>query len=350
MARRLFIPGTGGCFFEASDGSRVASILDLALDRQTSFICRHSEDPDALEPERTTGMTEADGAPVKLHAAGPIRAVYEPFFDAIGPATTSKLYTFFNYDWRLDIRYTGGRLREFLVDNAAGGKWDIVCHSQGGLVLTWASLLLGATEFPKLVRRVIFMGVPFQGTVNSVAGLLNGVGLVGDNLVKAEPATVRTWPSVYQMMPRWTLRVPEARGVELFQTSTWRKDGVLGAAGDTKSGVDPNLLARARKYKVALDGQNFEALRAVEKLVFTMGHNINTRGRMPAFPKLPPDERRDGDVIMRGDGLVPVDMTFKLLPTPMKDSIDSLLTPVRSHMLMCSSLAQFSQCESILEA
>lgn len=350
MARRLFIPGTGGCFFEASDGSRVASILDLALDRQASFTCRHSADPDVLAPERTTGLTESNGTPITVHAAGPIRAVYEPFFDAIKPGTLSKLYTFFDYDWRLDIRYSGGVLRDFLTDNAAGGQWDIVCHSQGGLVLTWASLLLGAAEFRRLVRRVIFMGVPLQGTVNSVAGLLKGVGLVGDDLVKAQAATVRTWPSVYQMMPRWTVRVPDAKGVELFQTSTWRKHGVLGTPGDTNVGVDPNLLARARKFKVALDGENFEALRSIEKLVLMMGHNLNTRVRIPAFPKLPSDARRDGDVIMRGDGLVPVDMTFKLLPTAVKDAVDSLLTPVRSHMLMCSSLAQFSQCEAIFQA
>src|SRR5688572_1095141 len=131
MRRRLFVPGTGGCFFADGTGGREASILDLALDDQKDFICEHESNPEHLPPLRTSGLKDAQGNPVSLRAAGPIRAVYKPFFDeTTRPPAARKSYQFFDYDWRLDIRHSGELLWERLKQSGEAEPWDIVCHSQ----------------------------------------------------------------------------------------------------------------------------------------------------------------------------------------------------------------------------
>lgn len=347
MRRRLLIPGTGGCFFADDAGGRHASIFDLALDRQTDFVCEHAADPEELVPRRTSGLTDAQGNPVPLSAAGPIRAVYKPFFDeTVGPASRQKAYQFFDYDWRLDIRYSGEQLWESLKRSAGAEAWDIVCHSQGGLVLLWASVLAGPVAFKKLVRRVVFCGVPIQGTVNAARALVSGVDLLPG--VKANVSTVRTWPSVYMMLPRWRLHIAGATGVELFKESTWRAAHLSSPGAGPTRGISVDLLARAQEWKRRMDRHDFAALAAIERFVICQGHAINTWARTPEFPTFPDLEGpRDGETVVEGDGLAPAARSIQFLPPALKRRISNLAVPVRSHMLMCSSLYQVLLCHRI---
>lgn len=347
MRRRLFIPGTGGCFYADEAGGRHASILDLALDRQRDFICEHAADPAELAPRRTSGLNDAQGNPLALRAAGPIRAVYEPFFDeTVGPASTRKAYQFFDYDWRLDIRYSGEQLWERLKQSGDAEAWDVVCHSQGGLVLLWASRLAGPAAFRKLVRRVVFCGVPIQGTVNAARALVAGVDLLPG--IQADVATVRTWPSVYMMLPRWRLHIADATGVELFKESTWKKADLLAPDADLRRGISPALLARAQEWKQWLDGHDFAPLAAIERFVICQGHTINTWIRAPDFPRFPDLEGpRDDVTLAAGDGLAPAARSVEFLPRALVRRLSSLAVPVRSHMLMCSSLHQVLLCNRL---
>lgn len=348
MTRRLFISGTGGCFFHDPAGNAVGSVVDLALDHQRDFVCEHAADPNVLGPLHTSGRKDAAGRPLELTPAGTIRAVYTPFFDQVQAASTRKVYTFYNYDWRLDLRFNGARLWHMLETSGDDQPWDIVCHSQGGLILTWASILAGPAAFRRFVRRVVFFGVAMQGTVNAVEALLDGFPLAP--FVRADAATVRSWPSIYMMMPRWRLRVAGTTGIEAFKSSTWKKAQRLAPGTDLHQGISESLLLRAQAWKAALDTQTFEALRSIERLVFVQGDNINTRARAPAFPRLPDQRQQDGELVVRGDGLVPMDLTLSLLPHALRSRIDSIATPVPSHIWMCSDQNQLDLCERIFSS
>jgi hypothetical protein len=346
MRRRLFIPGTGGCFFDDGNGTRHASILDLALDHQKDFVCEHPDDPVELAPLRTSGLTD-HGQPVRLTAAGPIRGVYDPFFDeTVALGSTTKAYRFYDYDWRLDLRYNGELLWQWLQGQGAEEAWDVVCHSQGGLVLLWASLLAGAVRFPKFVRRLVFCGVPIQGTVNAASALTSGSQILPG--LAADPATVRSWPSIYMMLPRWRLGVPGSSGAESFKESTWRRASLLAPGADLAQGISPALLARAQEWKRQIDAFDFAPLAAIDRFVICQGHQINTWARTPAFPMFPDlAGRRDGHILVDGDGLAPNQLSVQFLPPSLLGRASSLLVPVRSHALMCSSLHQVLLCNRI---
>lgn len=320
--------------------------MDLAHDRQRDFICEHAADPDVLPPLRTTGLRRPNGTPIDVTAAGVIRAIHTPFFDQVHPVTRRKVYEFYAYDWRLDLRYNGARLWEMLQGSGRSEPWDIACHSQGGLLVLWASIVAGPVEFRKFVRRVVFFGVPLQGSVNAVQALVNGFSLVPG--LDLDAAVVRTWPSVYMMMPRWRLRVPGATRVEAFKASTWSSANLLAADGDLQKGISPDLLERARAWKKEMDSQSFEAMRGIERLVVVQGDNLNTLARTPKFPAMPDLEgRRDGEVIVRGDGLVPMDLTLRLVPRELGAMLESVASAVNSHDLMVADQDQANLCERI---
>ena len=178
MTRRLFIPGTGGCVFQDRAGNPIGSILHLALDRQRDFLCEHAADPDVLPPLRTSGLRDASGNPIEIQAVGPLRAAYEPFFEQVQGLSRRPAYEFFNYDFRLDLRFNGERLWEKLRAGGDDQPWDIACHSQGGLLVVWASILAGPAQFSRCVRRVVCFGTPLQGTLNALDALLHGASLV----------------------------------------------------------------------------------------------------------------------------------------------------------------------------
>jgi len=345
MTRRLFIPGTGACVFQDLAGNPIGSILHLALDRQRDFLCEHAADPDVLPPLRTSGLRDAAGNPVEIQAVGPLRVAYQPFFEQVRGLNREKVYEFFNYDFRLDLRFNGERLWQKLREGADDQPWDIVCHSQGGLLVVWASLLAGPEQFPRRVRRVVCFSAPLQGTVNAADALLRGASLA--TALDVHAATVRTWPSIYMMLPRWRLRVPGATGVELFKASTWQRAGCLAPGDDVRTGISANLLLRAQAWKAALDNQSFEALRSIERLVIVQGDNLGTWARAPDFPRLPSRERQDGVNVVRGDGLVPADLTLQLLPQALSQRLESIVTPVQSHNFMCADPSKAELCERI---
>lgn len=338
MTKRLFIPGTGACIFcrthQGVVGDIVGSILDIALARQSELRCDHDDRADVLEPRATSGLMDG-GSPVEITANGRISAVYRPFAESIAPR-----YEFFDYDWRLDIRYSAKRLREFL--EARGERWDVVCHSQGGLVLLIASLEMDPAAFHRAVRRVVFLGVPYGGTLNAATALLDGVDLLPG--VNVEPSVVRTWPSIYMMLPRWHVGARGTLGADLLKDSTWASADLLSP--DPQHGIHPGLLARARELFLMLSAEPFGALKGVERFAVIQGRNHNTRLRVPAFPTLPSLDQLDGQAVVRGDGLVPADVTMRMYPGDLKDRMDSIFTNVRSHMLMGSELSRFLLCES----
>ncbi|MGB5757696.1 MAG: hypothetical protein WBM50_12345 [Acidimicrobiales bacterium] len=113
----------------------------------------------------------------------------------------------FAYDWRLSNRLNGERLaaraeqelRRWRRHSGNGdARFVFLCHSMGGLVARWFIDVLGGHAD---TRTLITIGTPYQGAAPALDALVNGVhpglGPLRPNL----SSLVRSFPSVYQLLP-----------------------------------------------------------------------------------------------------------------------------------------------------
>jgi len=192
----------------------------------------------------------------------------------------------FDYDWRRDNAENAARLHRFIQEKSKYVSeerarrfnitdepvtFDIVAHSMGGLVaryylrygdqplpddgslpeLTWA----GA----KHVRRLVTVGTPNAGSIDSVQSLVDGVEFF-PILPSYEPALLGTMPSIYQLLPRPRHRmVVDAAGekpVDLYDTQAWQDRGWGLADPDQDTYLQwllPGEKDPARRRAIALD-------------------------------------------------------------------------------------------------
>ncbi len=115
----------------------------------------------------------------------------------------------FPYDWRLSNAVSGRRLaatavpaldrwREYTGNPDA--KLMLIGHSMGGLVARWFLEVLGGWE---LTRWLITIGTPYQGAVNALETLANGVSKGLGPLRVNLSDLVRSFPSVYELLPTY---------------------------------------------------------------------------------------------------------------------------------------------------
>lgn len=142
----------------------------------------------------------------------------------------------FLYDWRSDIRHSARQLLDLLRERQSsdGGRWNLVGHSQGGLVIVTASRLLDdPEEFSTLVRRVALVGSPLAGTVNAAEALLLGE-VAGESAAPHFQKIVRTFPALYQMLPQWPAMMdgaaPAPEDRQLLSEGGW--EGIDGIRAD----------------------------------------------------------------------------------------------------------------------
>ncbi|HEX5749926.1 MAG TPA: alpha/beta hydrolase [Archangium sp.] len=321
--RQMVIPGTGGVLYESSAGARAATIFELLTQAGAAQLlrCKHGVDPDALEPLGNT-----------LVARGHMTLAYEPFAHAFPK------WDFFDYDWRLDIRYSGKRLAELLQAEAPrGDRWRLVAHSQGGLVVLAAALRLGAEEMARLVQGVCFVGVPFFGTVNALVALLEGT-FFKSSIPKE---VVRTWPAIYQMLPRWSVTRDNSNRPELLLDATWMNAGLLPAPGapeDLSQHIDRGMLERARALYRATSTGYFEPLRKLDFIRIVQGNNLKTVFRLPHFPSTAEA------ITVEGDTLVPDQFTRDRLPSWVQDEATIRRIPAAEHSLLCGDANVFGLC------
>jgi pimeloyl-ACP methyl ester carboxylesterase len=114
------------------------------------------------------------------------------------------------YDWRLSNRFNGRRLKT-LVEPAlerwraqdrqyAEARVIFVCHSMGGLVARWYIQREGGAA---VTSKLITLGTPHRGALNSLEQLVNGVrkgpGPFRVNLT----GFARSLPSAHQLLPEY---------------------------------------------------------------------------------------------------------------------------------------------------
>lgn len=114
------------------------------------------------------------------------------------------------YDWRLSNRYNGRRLRT-LVDPAlerwraqgrpyADARVVFICHSMGGLVARWYIQREGGAE---ITSKLITLGTPHRGALNSLEQLINGVRKGPWPFRVNLTEFARSLPAAFQLLPEY---------------------------------------------------------------------------------------------------------------------------------------------------
>lgn len=152
---------------------------------------------------------KASGLVSSINVLGPFWTIHQ-YDDLLGLLRDlgfedGKTLFLFPYDWRLSNFETSKRLDEFVSSTPAlrEGNFDIVAHSMGGLVTRiWMAEHGGAGK----VHKVIYLGTPFLGSMNSLDTISNGWGPFA-NLVAGGLSTIRrvtlSFPSIYELFPAY---------------------------------------------------------------------------------------------------------------------------------------------------
>jgi pimeloyl-ACP methyl ester carboxylesterase len=145
---------------------------------------------------------------------------------SLGYQNGQRLFVF-DYDWRQTNEETADRLAKYVAKINAP-EVDIIAHSMGGLVTTL--MLQKGVERPR-VRKVIFLGTPFLGSMNVFATLSEGWGGFQDLIaggIDSIRRTMLSMPSIYELLPSYEncCRLGTAAQydyVDPFVPENWRK-------------------------------------------------------------------------------------------------------------------------------
>ena len=248
----------------------------------------------------------------------------------------------FPYDWRLDIRINARRLLEYLRANKpADGRWNLIGHSQGGIVIVLASrYTTHLEEFARLVARVVLVGCPIAGTLRALEVLASGRGDFGEDpfLYDAARGMAQTWPAIYQMLPGWDSVVDPA-GNPLPESKQVTRIG--GYPGVWKGGVSEDLLERARETHKLMERPLAGFGPGVAALV-VQGQKQDTPTWLTRDgPRLATTGNARGSRFeldfgtTAGDTLVPSDKTVKWAGRRYDELTLRIAGPVKAHAFLC---------------
>jgi pimeloyl-ACP methyl ester carboxylesterase len=322
----VFVPGTGGVTYSDGTGEPAATVFDLFVANASANRLLRLERRDGQLPPAVNGLTPGTDLSI----------VYR-WFNQARKLTGGARWDPFPYDWRVDIRLSGQRLANHIRRAASGRQFHLVGHSQGSVVILEAARQLGAKKFGQAVRSVVFFGTPFFGTHNTTIALVKGA--MFGRRVHAE--TARTWPALYQMMPRWDLETLVIDRSKLFRPGPWRDAGLLGASNDTTRGVDPDLLGRGVEWMLLHPARTmFDPLAEVRWVRFVWGNSRKTPVGYHAFPDL----GAQSQITQSGDATVADFQTYRHLPEWVRRRCSHVHLATNEHFLMGNDDNVYSLC------
>lgn len=259
---------------------------------------------------------------VVTRANGVLPIAYASLVSTLRQRREMPVYVF-PYDWRYSVETAAAKLEELarmvhakikVAKPSWSGKIDFVCHSMGGLV--FRSFL---RKFPTdEIGRVVFMAVPHRGSLDAAEAMIRGeTTLFGGR--KEMRKLARTFPGVYELLPRFTGSVVDSKGKELdiFKIESWQQ----------------NVTARVEAEKNGFDveqGHLDDAKRVIGHLADPIGESLDADGLLSIYgvrPKSTLVQVRVGDNANRdydfdhatrgdGDGVVPaVSAVFAGVPS-----------------------------------
>lgn len=239
----VVLPGITGSVLQREDGEELWAISGRAISRwvKTRGESLHElelEDPDRDDGIRATAvMGGFHGVPglSKFGGYDGLRRLFDRHFkvtfgalERVSASSTVRAarpasYFEFPYDWRRDNRSSARQLAAFVEDALArwrthtddsDAKLILIAHSMGGLVCRY---YLEVLEGWRDCRALITFGTPYRGAVDALGYLANGYKSALGDLT----AMMRSFPSVYQLLPTYPLirsagryqRVAETRGL-----------------------------------------------------------------------------------------------------------------------------------------
>ncbi len=244
MPRCYVLPGLLSSEIRAASGSHVALWADpVQIGLGTTGGLRLA--PDGLSPGPPDGRNTIVGDPLPDYWAEPIATLSDQL------RTHGVTVQAYPYDWRKSIRFLGPALAaQIRADVTPDDPCAIVAHSYGGLVAraAWYDLVL--SEDTGLVRRIVTLGTPHQGSYETTLTLgvsdegmeqiltlnhtvANGFSLApGVNpttYMTADKLTriVATWPALYDLLPLVgsTDADSDPLRVQLYDSTVWAPGG-----------------------------------------------------------------------------------------------------------------------------
>jgi pimeloyl-ACP methyl ester carboxylesterase len=326
-AATLLIPGTQATCLQDAGGVTVynAVRVSLGLDR---------DDLGGRPPKEWLSLLSTEHAPGQW---APVRTSLAPNTQlSIGAvvatpyARIKSFVTDFAYDWRADLRFNAKRLLQFLTDNRppGGGRWNLIGHSQGGLIIVLASkLAVRADDFARLVARVVLVGAPLGGTMRAAEALLTGRDDLGKPMRLAARDMARTWPALYQMLPAWravlgTDGSPLPAKQQLTEVGGW----------PNQDGIQADLLLRARETQALLTGPFSYFGPGIATLVILGDKQDTPVTLVRDGDEFPPNTTQNET----GDSLVPCARTLQWGGTPYADKAMVFGGNVKTHAMLCS--------------
>lgn len=284
-------------------------------------------------PEEWVPLLSLENAPGRLD---PVRTSLTPGTEIRSGASVvvpyqvmSNTYRLWNYDWRLDLRYNAQLLLDYLVANGAGPKrrWNLIGHSQGGLLIVLAARIAGPAEFSRLVGRAVLVGAPLAGSMKAAGAVLWGSTSLGPGQEARALEMARTWPAIFQMNPSWGA-ILDSGGTPLPAAQQLGQPGGWPTAWK----IDPDMLQRSRDV-MALLHDPLNAFGPGVATLTMMGNALDT----------PVSCVRTGDafgeasqVNAPGDTLVPAEITTTFLgKIPQTAIVKRLAGNIRSHAMLC---------------
>lgn len=333
----LLVPGTGGITLMDSQGNDLGYPVKMRIGVATRGLVAGLSAPELIEllsMEHTPGQIAP--ARTSLKPGTSVRPGH------VLKVAYNQLQTDFNnfiYDWRADMRYSAGQLLDFLRERKPrDGRWNLVGHSQGGLLIILASKMLDGPEaFSELVASVTLVGSPIAGTLNAAKALIDG-----DNMGKeGSPAfqkIMRTWPSIYQMLPAWPAvlgeddsPVPAER--QLDQPGGW----------EGHEGVSEDLLARAREaHRLLRDPLG--GLEGDISVAVLLGRNRRTARALRAGSPITSEPIEQ----QLGDTLVPHDQTLQWIGGHFARYVITVPAPCNVHSMLCDDPGITTRIRSLL--
>lgn len=333
----LLVPGTQATKLVDGRGRIVFNAVRVAIGLQTHELADYP--PDTWQALLSMEHRPGDWKPVRTSLES--NATLEPGTVVKTPySQLSKRSGPFPYDWRADLRWNALRLKDHIKRfKPSNGRWNLIGHSQGGLLIVLASKLMGGPdEFSRHVARVVLVGVPLAGTVRAAEALLFGRTDMGNDHAGIVRAFARTWPALFQMLPSWDSIVDPAGNPLPSDQQLTMPDG-WPAETDVDNVAD-DMLARARETQALLTGPFSH-----------MGPNVATLVLMGNEQPTPVTLVRDGDSIeqlssmpdaqrsahmQKGDTLVPAEQTLSWGGTGLSSARVILIDgSVNSHSMLC---------------
>jgi pimeloyl-ACP methyl ester carboxylesterase len=327
--RTLLVPGTQATSLADQNGTVVYNAVRVSVGLQKDDLGGRppSEWEALLGMEHRAGLwpptrTSLDPA-TELHPASVVRTPYDRIWDAVEP---------WPYDWRGDIRHNALRLlRHLEAGKPQDGRWNLIGHSQGALVIVLASKLTARVDdFSRLVARVILVGAPLAGTMRAGEALLWGSTGLGADKVAIARAVGRTWPSLYQMLPSWRAVVVNDKDKVAPDDQQLTVPG--GWPGEFGAGIQLDLLQRARETQALLHGPFSQFGAGVMTMAFQGQKQqspvtvVCKNGRYPEKPTMKSET---------GDSLVPSKKTLEWGGGPFANQVTVLTGKPRRHAELC---------------